>query len=281
MRYSNWIPIVFLITSFMVSGQTTIVLEAGPISYNNLDTDVQDSYVTDISDCTSIQFSLEFNFSDPWLGPGMGDRMEAADQCAIGTGTCPGDPQNPQASGCSNCWDFMWSQFLIGNSEVENQLLGLDLNTPQFGIITSSIYCTDGETEAEIRITNQNWASHETNTFENVTILCWEGVPSITTNSPLTCSGQNLDLIGDATDVSVVTDWMWDNDMNGSIDDDEAQVTFATGAEDGEMYTLEATDINGCDGTAEVVISTGSSFCLLYTSPSPRDGLLSRMPSSA
>ena len=30
-------------------------------------------------------------------------------------------------------------------------------------------------------------------------------------------------------------------------------------------------------------IETGSSFtgCLLYTSPSPRDGLLSRMPSSA
>ena len=27
--------------------------------------------------------------------------------------------------------------------------------------------------------------------------------------------------------------------------------------------------------------STISSFCLLYTSPSPRDGLLSRMPSSA
>ena len=30
-----------------------------------------------------------------------------------------------------------------------------------------------------------------------------------------------------------------------------------------------------------VVVSAGSSVCLLYTSPSPRDGLLSRMPSSA
>ena len=49
-----------------------------------------------------------------------------------------------------------------------------------------------------------------------------------------------------------------------------------------------------CNG--EVVMTTGSTkpelhvdvwsgnhpfFCLLYTSPSPRDGLLSRMPSSA
>ena len=32
---------------------------------------------------------------------------------------------------------------------------------------------------------------------------------------------------------------------------------------------------------AEGKISYGLSSCLLYTSPSPRDGLLSRMPSSA
>ena len=35
-----------------------------------------------------------------------------------------------------------------------------------------------------------------------------------------------------------------------------------------------------CDALGEVVFNTGMS-CLLYTSPSPRDGLLSRMPSSA
>ena len=29
------------------------------------------------------------------------------------------------------------------------------------------------------------------------------------------------------------------------------------------------------------VLSVGDGICLLYTSPSPRDGLLSRMPSSA
>ena len=29
------------------------------------------------------------------------------------------------------------------------------------------------------------------------------------------------------------------------------------------------------------IVYIGNNFCLLYTSPSPRDGLLSRMPSSA
>ena len=33
--------------------------------------------------------------------------------------------------------------------------------------------------------------------------------------------------------------------------------------------------------TAAVLIKDDSKNCLLYTSPSPRDGLLSRMPSSA
>ena len=32
---------------------------------------------------------------------------------------------------------------------------------------------------------------------------------------------------------------------------------------------------------APIVVHEGSYNCLLYTSPSPRDGLLSRMPSSA
>ena len=31
----------------------------------------------------------------------------------------------------------------------------------------------------------------------------------------------------------------------------------------------------------EVIVAKGAKACLLYTSPSPRDGLLSRMPSSA
>ena len=35
------------------------------------------------------------------------------------------------------------------------------------------------------------------------------------------------------------------------------------------------------DDTAVLTTVVGAKTCLLYTSPSPRDGLLSRMPSSA
>ena len=50
----------------------------------------------------------------------------------------------------------------------------------------------------------------------------------------------------------------------------------------GVVTTLTSTDFVGTAGTITTFTSTDQTgTCLLYTSPSPRDGLLSRMPSSA
>ena len=76
-------------------------------------------------------------------------------------------------------------------------------------------------------------------------------------------------------------------------DSDPASTTNPTDADtdnDGLSDGLE--DANGDGATVNTIGNTGSSgsgetdpnnldTCLLYTSPSPRDGLLSRMPSSA
>ena len=68
-----------------------------------------------------------------------------------------------------------------------------------------------------------------------------------------------------------------------------ARSTFDTGAGTAALYCLRALDDAGGTNTArlpyclrtilEALLRTCD--CLLYTSPSPRDGLLSRMPSSA
>ena len=53
---------------------------------------------------------------------------------------------------------------------------------------------------------------------------------------------------------------------------------------DGTVLALATPFISadlGTTGTQLLWIGDIYSFCLLYTSPSPRDGLLSRMPSSA
>ena len=54
------------------------------------------------------------------------------------------------------------------------------------------------------------------------------------------------------------------------IGDNEATIRVGSGANEREVFR------------AELDVQSGlPRICLLYTSPSPRDGLLSRMPSSA
>ena len=62
-----------------------------------------------------------------------------------------------------------------------------------------------------------------------------------------------------------------------------APVGCASAAEWSDFFSsLDACVARKCSEDVLVLgIDTNSSICLLYTSPSPRDGLLSRMPSSA
>src|SRR5680860_1607040 len=70
----------------------------------------------------------------------------------------------------------------------------------------------------------------------------------------------------------------------GSISPDSAALDSGV-----QVFTLLGTDLElvaavmlaGCDGDITTTELVHVSACLLYTSPSPRDGLLSRMPSSA
>ena len=54
---------------------------------------------------------------------------------------------------------------------------------------------------------------------------------------------------------------------------------MATGICHTDAYTLDGLDSEGL--FPSILGHEGAGICLLYTSPSPRDGLLSRMPSSA
>ena len=52
-------------------------------------------------------------------------------------------------------------------------------------------------------------------------------------------------------------------------------------SEDGKLSWIEVECLGACVNAPMVQINDDFYDCLLYTSPSPRDGLLSRMPSSA
>jgi len=244
-----------LLLSVFSMAQTSYVLEPGPVDYNNIDdnytTPVIDQYDQLLDDCTSISYYVDYSFSDEW---DVGNpKMESSTAC----GGCAGDPNSPASSGCDNCWDFMWIEFLLdGNVEYE-KLIGVPGCIDQTGTEEYGPICVDDASEASIRITNSNWAQHETNTFENVTIFCWEGLPSITTNNPI-CGISEFDLLGSAADESIIDSWNWTTNGSGNIDDSNAQNTFASNMSDGDEFTLTVTDENSCTATEEVVVALTS-----------------------
>ena len=63
-------------------------------------------------------------------------------------------------------------------------------------------------------------------------------------------------------------------DINSCCDSDESRDASDSNSHDPREWSVDSSEN---EGFGAVMAST----CLLYTSPSPRDGLLSRMPSSA
>eukprot|EP01016_Furgasonia_blochmanni_P032341 TRINITY_DN33387_c0_g1_i1.p2 TRINITY_DN33387_c0_g1~~TRINITY_DN33387_c0_g1_i1.p2 ORF type:complete len:160 (+),score=41.49 TRINITY_DN33387_c0_g1_i1:60-539(+) len=81
--------------------------------------------------------------------------------------------------------------------------------------------------------------------------------------------------------VKAKVDQQHDNDLHDF--DDMAQATDSVLLQDAEaMRNFDTSDLSGDDPCTELDEELDDfKDCLLYTSPSPRDGLLSRMPSSA
>lgn len=250
-----------------VLGQTTLLTNAGT-TYNNTDAVTNDSYGTvDISGCASVIFSVDFNFSDPWVGSG---NMESSDECGSFGSPCDGDPNDPSGGGCSTCWDFFLAEFLIDGSVVGGDLIG-DAGTTdaeQSGTITSTFCNNMGASTAQMDIFTQTWAAAESVTFSNISIICYETVPTAMANPDEICPGQSFDLDATVGDPSSLSNVFWSGP--GIIDDNSVLSTSAINnspAPGISTYSITTTDPLGCMVTADTEVNTiiGSTI----TPPSP------------
>lgn len=231
-----------------IKSQTVIWTNAGT-SYTNTDMGIEDNFNNiDVSECTSVRFSMDYSFSLPWSGS---PRMESADVCTA-SGGCAGDPFMPNAGGCDNCWDFMHIELMLDGTIVQTELIGDVGEMRQSGNI-SWIVCTNEATTLSVRIINQNWAANETNTFSDLQVECWEGYPEF--DLAPACQNESVQLNGMAGNSSHVNSWSWSTSGGGTLFDANSQNASGTDISNGDMITLTTTDNNNCTASTDRIIT--------------------------
>ena len=243
-----WVVLAGILIPGKTFSQTTILSNPG-LTYTNSDGPTgPDIYSVDVSNCTSISYSLNYSFSLSWEGSG---NLETSDECAFG-GPCPGDPNNPTSGTCDTCWDFLWGRFHLDGFQVGSDLIGDSGTTDaeQSGTMSLGPICTNGATNADITMVSQTWAASESVTFSNLMIVCWEGTPTISTLPATLCEGEDLPLNGTVTDNGVISSWLW-TIVSGSgniLNATSPNATLVNG-QNGTIISLTATDVNSCTAT--------------------------------
>jgi gliding motility-associated-like protein len=245
----NLLTVVLMATTLGAPAQTVIFSHPGA-SYNNTDAVTTDNYgPADVSNCSSISFSIEYNFSQPFSGP---FNMESSDECPFGIPPCQGDPTNPTGGGCDQCWDFFYVQFQIDGVTVNTQLVGVPGSTNQSGTLTYGPVCTAGAGTAGFIVQTQSWAADETITFSNVQITCWDASAADLTSSPANiCEDDPFSLTATLTDPGSVATTSWTGP--GSITTPGNLFTWVENAPPNtNTYTFTATDDNACTSSSTI-----------------------------
>ncbi len=264
--------LIWIILPCFSIGQTPIFSDPGT-THGNTDAVVGNSYGgVDISNCSSVVFTFDYEFSLSWSGSG---NMESADECALGA--CAGDPNAPNAGSCFECWDFLLVDFLVDGNPVGGDFIGEagtdDSETS--GSITTS-FCTGGNGgTASIEALTQNWAGDEAVTYSNISIICYETIPVAMANPTTGCENTPIDLTGSVTDPGAVSTINWTGP--GTIDDPSSLNTTVNDLGAGNhTFTLTTTDGNGCSTSSDVMVDI--SPAPVANSPDPLEVCVSFAP---
>ncbi len=231
----------------ILPGQVPIFTDTGK-TYTGTDSVTTDIYgPIDISSCTSISVSIDFQFSMPWEGSG---NMESADECNFGN-PCNGNPEN-QSPDCGPCWDFLYVKLVIDGDTIFTDLIGDagTTNADQAGTISLPAYCLSGESNLQIEVYTQTWAGDESVTFSNIQVLCWGNRPTISATPNPVCEGQDIQFNESSGNYS---SWSWSGPggFNSPLQNPTLNnVTLA----DAGWYYLTVQDPNGCNITDSIEV---------------------------
>jgi hypothetical protein len=259
---------VFIAFSVHLSAQTVIFSNPGT-THNNTDAVTTDTYnIPNIGNCSSISFSMNFNFSLPWAGSG---NMEANTECPFAPAPCDADPDpaNAETGACANCWDFLYVQYQVDGVTVFTRLIGAPPDLAQSGTINFGPICTPNGSNASIIVQTQTWASDESVTFSNITVTCWDATSAPAANPNPACFGQTVNLTGNLVNAPSVGSSTWSGP--GTIATPNSVNTSVTNVPLGtSTYVLTTTDDNNCTQTndVEVTVNPGPTM----DNPGPQSG---------
>lgn len=233
---------IFLcVTCITLSAQTLIFDDQTVYRYQTSKGLTRDSFDIDITNCSSVTASFDFEFGLPWLGNG---NMEYNTECHA-FGPCDGDPYNPVQEGCENCWDFLYAEFYIDGVLVYTRLIGgpdTDDND-QYGTISLDEFCVSENTDLHIKIWTQTWAADEWVEFTNIQVLCWDDMPEVDAVPNPVCENEDVQIT--TTTGTDFSPWNWTGPGGYTSTDKNPLIQNVTGTNAG-TYFLNVTDVNSC-----------------------------------
>jgi gliding motility-associated-like protein len=264
------IAFFFVLIAFSVplSAQTVIFSNPGK-TYTNTDEVTTDTYnIPNIGNCSSVSFSMNFNFSLGWVGSG---NMESNDECPFSPSPClpDPDPANAETGACANCWDFLYVQYQVDGVTVYSRLVGIPGDLAQSGTVTFPPICTQNASNASIIVQTNTWAANESVTFSNITVTCWDAMSAPAANPNPACFGQTVNLTGNLVNAPSVGSSTWSGP--GTIAAPNSVNTSVTNVPLGtSTYVLTTTDDNNCTETndVEVTVNPGPTM----DNPGPQSG---------
>ncbi|GLR15643.1 T9SS type B sorting domain-containing protein [Portibacter lacus] len=205
-----------------------------------------------ISNCNTLTVRMNY-VGQPYAGSG---NFESPDECDFGM-PCAGDTDNPLAGDCAPCWDFFLVELVYNGGVRETVRLIGNGDNPTTALIDYTSSCVGNKNSVSLEIKSQTWASAETNTTDNIMIICNDPTTGQqpVTSTVVYCDGETVDM--SISPVGGATSYQWyDNNDNPISGANSTNLSFTANDALGSPQNISyiASLSNGCKVSGDLNI---------------------------